>query len=274
MKPVRSASKYSVDKEKEGGSRKPFSRRLIGKRDKNIKSYTNIDTASTKKPSSGRFGSTSRKSSNDKDNPKKPSSGRFGAASRKSNKDKNSSNKPYSRRFSAKRSSSKEKECITSTKQQQPPSRRLVEVIDKRDDSYNSVGSSKKSSSRRAGLKSSRDHSRKSYTTVGSDQSGSINNDSSSIHHIDSPSKYGRRTRPRDHSHKSYTTFGSDQSGSSNNDSSSSIQHIDSPSKHGRRTRARTPTSQRKTRYKDYRKNGVLSAEQKRFHVDMCGGIE
>jgi hypothetical protein len=228
-----------MDKEKEGSYRKPSSRRLIGKRDNNRNAK--IDTEN---PSLGKFGSTIRKSSKNNDNPKKPSSGRFGAASRNSDKDKDkgSTKNPSSRRFGVNRfasSSSKEKEGLTSTKQQQqqPPSRRL-EVIDKRDDSYNSLSSSIKPSSRRAGAKSSRDHSHKSYTTIGSDRSGS----------------------------------------GSSNIISNIIHNVDSPSKHGRRTRPRTPTSQRSvvqrmTRYKDYRKNGVLVTEHKRFHVDMSGGI-
>ena len=50
-------------------------------------------------------------------------------------------------------------------------------------------------------------------------------------------------------------------------------------SKHGRRTRPRRNTSHRSAmrrlrRHKDYRKNGVLLGEEKRFHIDMTGGIQ
>ena len=268
------------------------------------------DEKKTKKASSRRFGSGFRNSYKD-GIPKKPSSGRFGKSSRKKvSNDKEDDRKskilkvaywrlgessedddrrqinskpqtPFASASQRIGSSSRLKhlpsrESLT----QKPSSRKLLGGtiskvnVDKRDDSNRSITHINKvirpSSWRESGARSvGRNHSHLSNTatTINSDPS-SIDSSSSSSSDSDSSSDSEGdcdcSSGGGGGSHPEEKTVVAVKNKNNNNNLNSS--------KHGRRTRPRKSTSHRSIilrlrRYKYYRKNGVIVGEQKRFRV-------
>jgi len=263
-----------------------------------------VDDDTPVKPSSGRFVSRFRNLSKDRSS-KKPSSGRFGKSARK--KEGKGTKKPSSGRFGAivsKFSNDKEDEKKFGSYQ------RLDESSS--EDLEEDIRRSQKSLSTRKMGKSHRfrsSPSRGSLTRKTS--SGDLFIRKTSVDQRDDsnrslankpkrPSSWrddAARSIGRNHSHLSNTgTAVTVDSDPTSNGSGSESQHEEvivakndakktsksddlNTSKHGRRTRPRRNTSHRSAmrrlrRYKDYRKNGVLVAEQKRFHIDMTGGIQ
>ncbi len=240
---------------------------------------------SSEKPSSGRFAKLARKK--EEMGTTKPSSGRFGAIASKFSSDKEDEKKLGSyQRLDESSSEDLEEDIPTSQKSlsnrnfgksyrfrsspsrdsltRKPSSRALVFAntnVDQRDDSNRSIANKpKRPSSWRddAARSIGRNHSHLSNTgtavTVDSDPTS---NNSGSESHVE----------------ETTVTNTNDAKKINNGDDKKN-------SKHSRRTRPRRNTSHRSAmrrlrRYKDYRKNGVFVGEQqKRFHIDMTGGIQ
>lgn len=253
-KPKRSSfgsivSKFSIDKREE---KKP-KRNSFG----SIVSKFSKDKEGEKKTKRSSFGSIVNKFSIDKEDEKQTKRGSYNLLNDSSMEDLEDS--PTSQNFSSATTFEKTYQFRSSPSRgsltRQPSSRNLIfseTSIDKRDDSNRSISKKPK---RPSSWRDDANHSLTSHSgtlvTVESDPSS---NDSGS------------------ESHPEEIVAKHDAKNVSKNDDLNT-------SKHGRRTRPRRNNSHRSAmrrlrRYKDYRKNGVLVAEEKRFHIDMTGGIQ